>query len=66
MNRLDQEGNHVKQRSYINDFTNLYNMPLAEAPSKMLGFQKQMNQHKTPEAASSQSAAEILKQRIHD
>jgi len=53
MNRLDQEGNHVKQRSYINDFTNLYNMPLAEAPSKMLGFQKQMNQHKTPEAASS-------------
>ena len=55
MNRLDQEGNHVKQRSYINDFTNLYNMPMAEkseAP-KMLGFQKQMNQHKTPEVASS-------------
>ena len=65
MNRFEEPGTHVKQRSYINDFTNLYNMPLAEGPPKMLGFQKQMNQHKTP-TPSSASAAEILKQRIHD
>lgn len=68
MNRFEESVNTTtagmapqQQRSYINDFTNLYNMPRSAEGSNMLGFQKQVNQHKATPQQASQSAAQILK-----